>query len=29
MKTGLRVRAVFAEKSTSTIMDLDHFRPVD
>jgi len=29
MKTGLRVRAVFAEKTTSTIMDLDHFRPED
>ena len=27
MKVGLRVKAVFAEKTTSTIMDIDHFRP--
>ena len=25
MKTGLRVKAVFAKKTTSTIMDIDHF----
>jgi uncharacterized OB-fold protein len=28
MKVGLRVEAVFAEKTTSTIMDIDHFRPI-
>ncbi len=28
MKTGLRVRAVYAEKSTHTIRDIDHFEPV-
>jgi uncharacterized OB-fold protein len=27
MKVGLKVKAVFAEKATSTIMDIDHFRP--
>ena len=27
MKVGLRVEAVFAETTTSTIMDIDHFRP--
>jgi uncharacterized OB-fold protein/acyl dehydratase len=27
MRVGLRVKAVFAEKSTSTIMDIDHFAP--
>ncbi|MBI9091097.1 MAG: OB-fold domain-containing protein [Desulfobacterium sp.] len=27
MKTGLRVEAVFAKKTTATIMDIDHFRP--
>ncbi|MBF0117833.1 MAG: OB-fold domain-containing protein [Desulfobacterales bacterium] len=27
MTTGLRVKAVFAKKTTSTIMDIDHFRP--
>ncbi len=27
MKTGLKVKAVFAKKTTSTIMDIDHFRP--
>lgn len=29
MKTGLKVEAVFADKTTSTIMDIDHFRPVN
>lgn len=29
MRTGLRVRAVFAKKSTSTIRDIDHFRPAE
>lgn len=28
MKTGLKVEAVFADKDTSTIMNIDHFRPV-
>jgi len=27
METGLRVKAVFAKKTTATIMDIDHFRP--
>ncbi len=27
MKVGLKVKAVFAKKSTKTIMDIDHFRP--
>ena len=27
MKVGLKVEAVFAKKSTATIMDIDHFRP--
>jgi uncharacterized OB-fold protein len=27
MQTGLRVKAVFAKKTTATIMDIDHFRP--
>jgi uncharacterized OB-fold protein len=27
MKVGLRVKAVFAKKTTATIMDIDHFRP--
>ncbi len=27
MRTGMKVKAVFAKKSTSTIMDIDHFRP--
>ena len=27
MKKGLRVKAVFAKKTTSTIRDIDHFRP--
>jgi uncharacterized OB-fold protein len=27
MKTGLKVKAVFAKKSASTIMEIDHFRP--
>lgn len=29
MKVGLRVEAVFAEKATRTIMDIDHFRPAE
>jgi uncharacterized OB-fold protein/acyl dehydratase len=29
MRVGLRVKAVFAKKTTSTIMDIDHFRPVE
>ena len=29
MKTGLKVKAVFAKKTTSTIMDIDHFQVVD
>lgn len=29
IKVGLRVEAVFAEESTSTIMDIDHFRPIE
>ncbi len=28
MKTGLRVQAVFAKKTTNSIMDIDHFRPI-
>ncbi|MBU4133430.1 MAG: OB-fold domain-containing protein [Proteobacteria bacterium] len=28
MKTGLRVEAVFAKRTTATIMDIDHFRPI-
>ena len=28
MKTGIKVKAVFAKKTTATIMDIDHFRPV-
>jgi uncharacterized OB-fold protein len=27
MKVGLKVTAVFAKETTSTIMDIDHFRP--
>lgn len=27
MKTGLKVKAVFARKTTSTILDIEHFRP--
>ncbi len=27
MEMGLKVKAVFAKKTTSTIMDIDHFRP--
>ena len=27
MRAGLRVKAVFAKKTTSTIMDVDHFKP--
>jgi acyl dehydratase len=29
MRVGLRVQAVFAKKTTSTIMDIDHFRPIE
>jgi acyl dehydratase len=29
MRVGLRAKAVFAKKTTSTIMDIDHFRPVE
>ncbi|WDP84187.1 MAG: OB-fold domain-containing protein [Desulfobacter sp.] len=29
MKKGLRVEAMFAKKTTGTIMDIDHFRPID
>ena len=28
VKTGLRVQAVFADETTNTIMDIDHFEPV-
>jgi uncharacterized OB-fold protein len=28
MRVGLEVEAAFAEKTTSTIMDIDHFRQV-
>ncbi len=28
MKTGIRVKALFSEESTNTILDLDHFEPV-
>jgi hypothetical protein len=28
VRVGMKVRAVFAEKTTNTIMDLDHFEPV-
>ncbi len=28
MEKGLRVEAVFAKKTTATIMDIDHFRPI-
>jgi uncharacterized OB-fold protein len=28
VQTGIRVKAVFAEKTTDTIMDIDHFEPV-
>jgi len=27
VKTGLKVRAVFAEETTNTLMDIDHFEP--
>jgi len=27
VKAGLRVRAVFAEKTTGTLLDIDHFEP--
>ncbi len=29
MKVGMKVKAMFAKKSTSSIMDIDHFRPVE
>lgn len=29
MKTGIKVKAVFAKNTTSTIMDIDHFKPVE
>ncbi len=29
VKTGLRVKAVFASKTTNTILDIDHFEPVE
>lgn len=28
MKVGLKVQAVFAKKTTATIMDIDHFKPL-
>lgn len=28
MKTGIKVQAVFARKTTASIMDIDHFRPL-
>ncbi len=28
VKVGLRVRAVYAEETTNTILDIDHFEPV-
>ncbi|MBU0991360.1 MAG: Zn-ribbon domain-containing OB-fold protein [Proteobacteria bacterium] len=28
VKEGLKVKAVFAEKTTNTILDIDHFEPV-
>ncbi len=28
IQVGLKVKAVFAEKTTATIMDIDHFAPV-
>ena len=28
METGLRVEAVFAQKTRGTLMDIDHFKPV-
>ena len=28
VETGMRVQAVFAEKTTSTILDIDHFEPL-
>jgi len=28
VRTGLRVRAVFAEQTTNTLLDIDHFEPV-
>ncbi len=29
VKTGMKVQAVFAKKTTSSIMDIDHFRPLE
>jgi uncharacterized OB-fold protein len=29
VRIGMRVRAVFAEKTTNTILDIDHFAPVE
>ncbi len=28
IKPGMRVEAVFSEKTTSTILDIDHFKPI-
>jgi uncharacterized OB-fold protein len=28
VESGIRVKAVFAAKTTNTIMDIDHFEPV-
>ena len=28
VRIGLRVKAVFADRTTNTILDLDHFEPV-
>jgi hypothetical protein len=28
-KTGMRVKAVFADKTTDTILDIDHFAPIE
>ncbi|MEZ4568087.1 MAG: MaoC/PaaZ C-terminal domain-containing protein [Desulfobacterales bacterium] len=28
-ETGIQVKAVFAKKTTGTIMDIDHFRAID
>jgi uncharacterized OB-fold protein len=28
VQTGMRVKAVFAERTASTILDIDHFEPV-
>jgi uncharacterized OB-fold protein len=29
VKIGMRVKAVFADKTTNTILDIDHFAPVE